>query len=617
MNRNSKSIAKYVLYWVLGFAIFLAIQFLFFDTQVSNPFTTLTESYNIGESLSEADALNVINTEGVVSIVEDNGSYILKTESGAYYQTPVTESVTLGLKLEGVKFEVVEEKEGIPFFAVLIGALVFTFIVRFAMDMYLKYQMSNTFSEAITAMRGDVNEIKFNPTSGKKDENKDETPPGKKITFADVQGIDELKPDLYRLVDCLKNPKKYEELGARMPKGMVLYGPPGTGKTLIAKAIAGTAGVPFISASGSDFIEMYVGVGAQRIRSLYKEARAKAPCIVFIDEIDAIGGKRGMAQNSERDQTINALLTELDGFAGSEGILTICATNRLDMLDSALIRPGRFDKQLAVPLPDRAGRFAILTKHARNKRLAEDVDLTRLAEKTVDFSGAELEALLNESALIAISRKSKFITNDDIEEAFFRMLMKGNKRKGIRNEEENRLVAYHEAGHALATKLLTEDEIASVTIVGSTSGAGGVTIRTPKETVVQSKKYLRNLIKVMYAGRAAEYILLQDDDEITTGASADIEQATNLIKNYIGTYGMGENGMLALRAFENTDKEILKEAATMANTLYQETIDLLHKNSDKLDAIANELIVNESIEGDMIDAIISGDYDQLMMDENI
>lgn len=437
------------------------------------------------------------------------------------------------------------------------------------------------------------------------------------VTFDDVSGCDELKAAVQNDIDCLKNPALLKDMGARMPKGMVLYGPPGTGKTLIAKAIAGTAGVPFISASGSDFIEMYVGVGAQRIRSLYKEARAKAPCIVFIDEIDAIGGKRGMAQNSERDQTINALLTELDGFAGSEGILTICATNRLDMLDSALIRPGRFDKQLAVPLPDRAGRFAILTKHARNKRLAEDVDLTRLAEKTVDFSGAELEALLNESALIAISRKSKFITNDDIEEAFFRMLMKGNKRKGIRNEEENRLVAYHEAGHALATKLLTEDEIASVTIVGSTSGAGGVTIRTPKETVVQSKKYLRNLIKVMYAGRAAEYILLQDDDEITTGASADIEQATNLIKNYIGTYGMGENGMLALRAFENTDKEILKEAATMANTLYQETIDLLHKNSDKLDAIANELIVNESIEGDMIDAIISGDYNQLMMDENI
>ena len=437
------------------------------------------------------------------------------------------------------------------------------------------------------------------------------------VTFDDVSGCDELKAAVQNDIDCLKNPALLKDMGARMPKGMVLYGPPGTGKTLIAKAIAGTAGVPFISASGSDFIEMYVGVGAQRIRSLYKEARAKAPCIVFIDEIDAIGGKRGMAQNSERDQTINALLTELDGFAGSEGILTICATNRLDMLDSALIRPGRFDKQLAVPLPDRAGRFAILTKHARNKRLAEDVDLTRLAEKTVDFSGAELEALLNESALIAISRKSKFITNDDIEEAFFRMLMKGNKRKGIRNEEENRLVAYHEAGHALATKLLTEDEIASVTIVGSTSGAGGVTIRTPKETVVQSKKYLRNLIKVMYAGRAAEYILLQDDDEITTGASADIEQATNLIKNYIGTYGMGENGMLALRAFENTDKEILKEAATMANTLYQETIDLLHKNSDKLDAIANELIVNESIEGDMIDAIISGDYNQLMMSENI
>lgn len=603
MNRNSKSIAKYVLYWVLGFAIFLAIQFLFFDTQVSNPFTTLTESYNIGESLSEADALNVINTEGVVSIVEDNGSYILKTESGAYYQTPVTESVTLGLKLEGVKFEVVEEKEGIPFFAVLIGALVFTFIVRFAMDMYLKYQMSNTFSEAITAMRGDVNEIKFNPTSGKKDENKDETPPGKKITFADVQGIDELKPDLYRLVDCLKNPKKYEELGARMPKGMVLYGPPGTGKTLTAKALAGESGVPFLSICGSDFVEKYVGVGASRVRELYKKARSCAPCIVFIDEIDAIGGGRGDSNNSEKDQTINALLAELDGFKGSDNVLTICATNRLDILDPALLRAGRFDLKLAVGLPDREGREAILKLHSKNKKLNETVSIPALAKKTIGFSGAELENLLNESALTAAANDKKFIDNEDIENAFFKIIMDGNKKPRKEVDEDTYLTAWHEAGHTLATKLLTKDGVPTVTIIQSTSGAGGVTFMAPDEKNLPSKKYLRNKIKVDYAGRAAEEIYLGNSDDITTGASQDIKQATAVIKSYIGAYGMGSKGLIDIKQL-TAQYDIVEEAAELSNMLYQETLELLRANEDKLRALADALIAKETLYEDEIDEIL-------------
>jgi len=424
------------------------------------------------------------------------------------------------------------------------------------------------------------------------------------VTFDDVSGCKELKNSVQNDIECLKNSQLLKDMGARMPKGIVLYGPPGTGKTLIAKAIAGSAGVPFISASGSDFIEMYVGVGAQRIRQLYAKAKSVAPCIVFIDEIDAIGGKRGASQNSERDQTINALLTELDGFAGSEGILTVCATNRLDMLDSALVRPGRFDKQLAVPLPDKADRLEILKKHASNKKLDENIKLTMLSEKTIGFSGADLEGLLNESALIAISLKHKVITNEDVENAFFRIVMKGDKTENTRNAEENKLIAYHEAGHALATKLLTDDDVPSVTIIGSTSGAGGVTFRSPKEKVVHSKKYLRSLVQVMYAGRAAEYVLLKNDDEVTTGASQDIKQATRLIKDYLGTYGMGDHGMLAMDEFENTDRDILKEASSMAKELYEETIILLKQNSTLLDKISSVLIEKETIDGEELSQII-------------
>jgi cell division protease FtsH len=260
---------------------------------------------------------------------------------------------------------------------------------------------------------------------------------------------------------------------------------------------------------------------------------------------------------------------------------------------------------VAVPLPDKSDRLAILKKHASNKKLSEDISLELLSEKTMGFSGADLEGLLNESALIAISLDHKYITKEDVENAFFRIVMKGDKKENTRSEFENKLVAYHEAGHALATKLLTDDDVPSVTIIGSTSGAGGVTFRSPQEKVVHSKKYLRNLVKVMYAGRAAEQLLLENDDEITTGASNDIKQATRLIKDYLGTYGMGENGMLAMDEFENTDRDILKEASKMAKTLYQETVDLLTENSLLLSKIADALIEKESIDGDELDDIIN------------
>ena len=425
------------------------------------------------------------------------------------------------------------------------------------------------------------------------------------VKFDDVEGIEELKTDIIRIVDCLKNPKKYQKIGARIPKGVILYGPPGTGKTLIAKAIAGEAGVPFFSMVGSDFVEKYVGVGAQRVRDLYKKARKAAPCIVFIDEIDAVAGQRGMDENSERDQTINALLAELDGFKGTENIVTICATNRLDMLDSAFKRAGRFDLKLAVGLPDKKGRKNILGIHAKNKKLSQEIDLEVLANKTVGFSGAELEALLNEAALVAVGKDKEVIDYDDIDDAFFKIVMQGNKKKRDKITEVNKVVAWHEAGHTLATKLLTDDSVPSVTIVGSSSGAGGVTFRTPQEdNILHSKKYLESIIQVMYAGRAAEELYFGNEDSITTGASQDIKQASGIIKEYLGIYGMGKLGMLDLGQFKQDYETIVDEASEMAQLLYMKVLDLLTENYDILKELSETLLEKETLDEKEIDEIV-------------
>lgn len=429
------------------------------------------------------------------------------------------------------------------------------------------------------------------------------------VRFNDVEGIEELKADITRLVDCLKNPKKYESIGARPPKGVILYGPPGTGKTLIAKAIAGEAGVPFFSAAGSDFCEMYVGVGAKRVRELYKKARKAAPCIVFIDEIDAVASQRGNDTNSERDQTINALLAELDGFNSSKNIITICATNRLDMLDSAFKRAGRFDLKLAVGLPDKKGRTRILEIHSRDKKLSKEIDLEVIANKTSGFSGAELEALLNESALCAVGKNKEEIDYEDIDDAFFKIVMQGNKKKREKITEMNKIVAWHEAGHTLVTKLLTEDSVSSVTIIGSSSGAGGVTFRTPKDdNMLQSKKYLEDNIKIMYGGRAAEEIYFKDPNSITTGASQDIKQATSIIKDYLSLYGMGDKGMLDLSQFEREFKNVIDEASILSKKLYEETVNLLKENYSLLKTLAETLLKEETLDEMQINKIINKTY---------
>ncbi len=424
-----------------------------------------------------------------------------------------------------------------------------------------------------------------------------------KVRFNDVEGIEGLKQDIFRIVDCVKNPEKYERAGARIPKGIILYGPPGTGKTLLAKAIAGEAGVPFLAAVGSDFVEKYVGTGARRVRELFAKARRQAPCIVFIDEVDAVACKRGEDDNSERDQTINAFLSELDGFGSASKVITICATNRLDILDDAFMRAGRFDLKLAVSLPDKQSRERILKIHSKNKLLSDEIDLEVLATRTAGFSGADLEALLNEAAMLAAEHNQLCIIPDNIDDAFFKIVMQGNKKKREEITEMNKIIAWHESGHTLATKLLTNDSVNSVTIVGSSSGAGGVTFRTPQEGL-QSKKYLKNSIAIMYAGRAAEEIYLNDSDEITTGASQDIKQATSIIKQYLALYGMGNVGMIDLTQLNRDFNNIVSEATQLSKEIYEKTLKILRDNKNILEELANRLLEKETLDEKEIDKII-------------
>lgn len=424
------------------------------------------------------------------------------------------------------------------------------------------------------------------------------------VNFDDIAGNMEAKGDMEFLVSFLKNPGKYKSIGAKLPKGVVLYGPPGTGKTLMARAVAGEAKVPFYYVSGSDFIEMYAGLGAKRVRDLFKAAKENSPSIVFIDEIDAIGSHRGKdTQSSENDQTINALLSELDGFDSNDSVITIVATNRIEDLDSALIRPGRFDRHVNIGLPDYKDRKVILENYSKGKKLDEDIDLDSLANITIGFSGASLEALMNEAAIIAVNKGSDVIRHEDIDDSYFKIAMKGSKKiNKNENRDEVELIAYHEAGHALTTKLLTDNHIHKVTIIPSTSGAGGAVFSVPKKTSLISKKELLNNVMILYAGRAAEEIFRGNKDDITSGASSDIQQATNLIKAYFSELGMSSKfGMMAI---EN-DELYLDEAVKLSKDLYEKTLELLNENNDKLKIIADKLMEKETLSGKDLEELLS------------
>ena len=499
----------------------------------------------------------------------------------------------------GVEVEVIENKNTTTYISLFIN-IAFYGVMFYLLFSMMKGQGRNLNNKVI---RPEKNEVQDEVVSdkGKKTVKK------RKTSFKDVAGLKEVKADMMLLVDFLKNPNKYTEAGAKLPKGVIFYGPPGTGKTLLAKAIAGEADVPFFYTSGSDFIEMFVGLGAKRVRDLFNQARKEAPCIIFIDELDAIGNSRNSNNgNSEHRQTINALLAEIDGFNGSEGVLVIGATNRIEDLDKALIRPGRFDKHICIPLPESPeDRLEIINIYAKNKKFAEDVDFNLLSKQTIGFSPANIESLLNEAALISVQKEKRFIDNECIDDAIFKQIMKGHAKKNEKKKlEDVEFIAWHEAGHAVISKLF-DIEVAKVTIIPSTSGAGGVNIIVPKKMGAYSKEELKNRIKSSYGGRAAEYIFFgRNDEKVTTGASQDIINGTEIIKAMIEEDGMSkEFGMLNLNIL-GADKElIIREANDISKALYDETLTLLEENLDFLKEVVSVLLEKETISGTELDEI--------------
>ena len=445
-----------------------------------------------------------------------------------------------------------------------------------------------------------------------------------RVTFEDVAGVDEEKEELEEIVEFLKSPKKFTDMGARIPKGVLLVGQPGTGKTLLAKAVAGEAGVPFFIISGSDFVEMFVGVGASRVRDLFEEAKKKAPCIIFIDEIDAVGRQRGAGLgggHDEREQTLNQLLVEMDGFGTNEGVIVLAATNRPDVLDKALLRPGRFDRQIVVSAPDVKAREQILEVHAKKKKLAEDVDLKTIAKNTSGFAGADLENVLNEAALLAARRNIKEIGMKEIEDAMVKVTMGPEKKTRVRSEKENKLVAYHEAGHAVVSRFLpTQDPVHQISIVPRGMAGGYTMYRPTEDKSFMSKTEMEENIVSLLGGRVAEKLILND---ISTGASNDIERATKIARSMVTKYGMSDRvGAIMLgstqeevflgRDFaqskeysEETAAIIDEETKIIIDAAYHKAEEILKENIDKLHTVAGILLEKEKIDGEEFDEIFA------------
>ena len=448
-------------------------------------------------------------------------------------------------------------------------------------------------------------------------------PDAKKVTFANVAGLKEEKEELEEIVDFLRAPQKYTALGARIPKGVLLVGPPGTGKTLLAKAIAGEAGVPFFSISGSDFVEMFVGVGASRVRDLFEEAKKNAPCIVFIDEIDAVARRRGTGMgggHDEREQTLNQMLVEMDGFGVNEGIIVMAATNRVDILDPAIMRPGRFDRKVYVGRPDIGGREEILAVHAKNKPLGDDVDLKQIAQTTAGFTGADLENLLNEAAIIAAKENRAYITQNDIKKSFVKVGIGAEKKSRIISDKEKRITAFHEAGHAILFHVLPDvGPVYSVSIIPTGAGAAGYTMPLPeKDEMFNTKGKMLQDITVSLGGRVAEELVF---DDITTGASQDIKQATTMARDMVTRYGMSEN--IGLICYKDDDDEVFigrdlahahnysegvasaidAEVKSIIDHAYEEAKRIINENRDVLDRCAALLLEKEKITREEFEAL--------------
>ena len=554
-----------------------------------------------------------------VSKVELNGDTIYFTDKAAepnYYETTTFEDPDLVNRLEeaGCEFGRIAQEEMNPLVSFLLvwvlPIVIFWVLGQFLAKRLMKKMGGGTAGNPFMQFGKSNAKVYVESTTG--------------ITFNDVAGEDEAKELLTEIVDFLHNPKKYQEIGAICPKGALLVGPPGTGKTLLAKAVAGEANVPFFSMSGSEFVEMFVGMGASKVRDLFKQANEKAPCIVFIDEIDTIGKKRdnaGYGGNDEREQTLNQLLTEMDGFDASKGVVILAATNRPDSLDPALLRPGRFDRRIPVELPDLKGREKILKVHAKKVRLGDDIDFNAIARAASGASGAELANMVNEAALRAVRENRKFVTQADLEESIETVIAGYQKKNQVLSAKEKLIVSYHEIGHALVAALQTHSApVTKITIIPRTSGALGYTMQVEaEERNLMSKEELVNKIATLTGGRCAEKLIF---DSITTGASNDIEQATKLARAMITRYGMSDRfGMVALETQNNPylggDSTLScspQTAATIDDMVvetvregYDTAMDLLEKNKMKLHELAKYLYEKETITGDEFMAILNGE----------
>jgi len=604
---NRKTVKKGLLPYLFLFLVMLGV--VYFLNVANKKVNVITYDEFLGfASEGEVDKIN-ITPNSRASLYDVKGTLKSYGENESFtFKMPLTDEVISNImELQQSKGFVVDasaDPESSTILLIIVNVLPMVIIVGAAFYF-------------ITKQMGSANKsMDFGRSKARLSENNN------KVTFDDVAGLAEEKEEVAELIDFLKSPKKFQKLGARIPKGVLLVGPPGTGKTLLARAVAGEANVPFYFISGSEFVELFVGVGASRVRDMFKQAKQNAPCLIFIDEIDAVGRQRGAGLgggHDEREQTLNQLLTEMDGFGANEGIIIIAATNRPDVLDPALLRPGRFDRQVQVNLPDCKGRKEILAVHARNKIFAKSVKLDNIAERTVGFSGADLENLLNEAALLAVRRNKDAITMSEIDEAHDRVLMGPAKVSKKYTENDKKLVAYHEAGHAvIGIKLDGANDVQKITIIPR-GYAGGYTMMLPKEErFTSTKKELLERITGLLGGRVAEEMMF---DEVTTGAHNDFEQATKIARAMVTEYGMSSLGPVQLEQQEgsvflgrdyNKSRnfsgqvafEIDQEMRKIMDDCYKQAQKILKDNKDLLDLIANVLLEKETITKEEIDHLV-------------
>lgn len=608
MNNKNKSLLKAILPWLLVLLL------------LSSLIPILNSTTGGSKELSYTDFQTTLKSGNVSKVTLTPSSYVVSIE-GTYkkkvgnYSTftvivPATDeevdSLNQTLNDRGIKITYTNKESDNMIWTFLINVLPYIILIG---AMYFVFRNLNG------AAGGNAKAFEFGNSRAKLEKNE-------KTRFSDVAGADEEKEELTELVDFLKNPKKFVDMGAKIPRGVLLVGPPGTGKTLLARAVAGEANVPFYFISGSEFVEMFVGVGAGRVRDMFKNAKQNAPCIIFIDEIDAVGRQRGTGVgggHDEREQTLNQLLVEMDGFEGSEGVIILAATNRADVLDPALLRPGRFDRQIQVSNPDKRARAQILAVHARNKHFAPDVNFENVAQRTPGFSGAELANVLNEAALLAVRLGHKLITLDDVDEAIDRVIGGPAKRSRKYTDHERKLVAYHESGHAIIGLTLEDaNRVQKVTIVPR-GDAGGYNLMTPKEeTYFQTKSQMMATITGFMGGRTAEEIFFGD---ITSGAHNDIEQATRIARMMVTELGMsdlgpikydsGQNAVFLGRDYSqlsNTHSgqiafEIDQQVRKIIDECHAQATEIISKNKDKLELIANALLENETLNNEQIESL--------------